>query len=159
MNVLDATAAVLYVVGTALVFGGTAALSFAAAPQTFKSLRPVDAGRVFGRVLRVFDRMAWIAAGVAVVAAVVGLFSDVTAAGVARLVLAACLQAIVGIVRRGISPRMAALKPPETEDEARVWDPAARAEFDGLHRRYVRLYTCNLFLSLCALVLGALPPA
>ena len=157
MTALAVAALVLYVVAMALVFGGTAALSFAAAPQTFRALRPVDAGRVFGRVLAVFDRMAWAAALVAVVAGVLGLFSGAaTPLWVARLVLAACVQAIVGIVRKGIAPRMAALKPPETEEQERVWDAAAKREFDALHRAYVRLYACNLFLSLAALVVGSI---
>ena len=158
MNAILVAALVLYVVPMALVFGGTAALSFAAAPQTFRALKPVDAGRVFGRVLRVFDGMAWVASLVAVVAAVVGLVvADTAAPWIARLVVAACVDAILVIVRKGVAPRMAALKPPETEDEARVWAPAAKTEFDALHRTYVRLYACDLFLSLAALVLAALP--
>ena len=157
MNALDATAHVLYVASMALVFGGTAALSFAAAPQTFRALRPVDAGRVFGRVLNVFDRMAWAASAAATVAAVVGLFSAATAPGVALLVLAACVHLTVTILRRSVAPRMASLKPPSSEDEERRWDPASRAEFDRLHRVYVRLYASNLFLSLAALVLASLP--
>jgi hypothetical protein len=160
MNALAVVAVVLYVLPMALVFGGTAALSFAAAPQTFRALRPLDAGRVFGRVLRVFDSMCWVATYVAVVAGVLGLFAGgANVLWIVRLVLAGCVQAIVIMVRKGIAPRMAALKPPETEDEARVWDPAAKTEFDALHRLYVRLYACNLFLSLCALVVGVLPGA
>ena len=157
MSALDATARVLYLVSMALVFGGTAALSFAAAPQGFRALRPVDAGRVFGRVLRVFDRMAWGASATASVAAVVGLFSVVTAPRAGRLVLAACVHLTVTILYRSVAPKMASLKPPETEDEERRWEPVSKAEFDRLHRVYVRLYASNLFLSLAAVVLAALP--
>jgi hypothetical protein len=155
VTVLVATCAALYALGMALVFGGTAALSFAAAPQTFRNLRPVDAGRVFGRVLAVFDRMALVGSGVAVAAAVAAMLPAVTAPAVSRLVLAACVHLVVQVVRRGIAPRMAALKPPETEDEERRWDPASRLQFDALHRRYVRLYGANLFLSAAALVVAA----
>src|SRR6185503_7483653 len=109
MNALAVAAVVLYVVPMALVFGGTAALSFAAAPQTFRNLKPVDAGRVFGRVLRVFDRMALVGSGVAVAAAVAAMLPEVTAPRVSRLLLAACVHLVVQVVRRGIAPRMAAL--------------------------------------------------
>lgn len=156
MDVLVATASVVYVVAMALVFGGTAALSFATAPQTFKTLPAVDAGRVFGRVLRVFDGMAWVAAMAAVVAAVVRMAETITAPAVAMLVLAAAVQILVTLLRKSVAPRMAALKPPETEAEARVWDPGNRREFEVLHKQYVTLYTANLFLSLAGLVLAAL---
>ena len=59
-------------------------------------------------------------------------------------------------LRRSVAPKMAALKPPETAEEERRWDPASRARFDALHRLYVRLYTSNLFLSLAALVVSVL---
>jgi hypothetical protein len=153
---LLATAAAIYALGMALVFGGTAALSFAAAPQTFRNLKPVDAGRVFGRVLRVFDGMALVGSAAAVVAAVAALLPEVTAPRISRLLLAASVHLVVQVVRRGIAPRMAALKPPETEDEERRWDPENRRLFDALHRRYVRLYGANLFLSAAALVVHAL---
>jgi hypothetical protein len=155
MNVLDATAAILYAAGMALVFGGTAALSFAAAPSTFRLLRPVDAGRVFGRTLRVFDAMAWAGAVGATLAAVV---AAVRAPGPVPLVLAtlgACVAALLFLVRRGIAPRMAALKPPETEEEERVWDPEKRRAFHRLHVQYVRVYSANLFLSLAAIAIHA----
>ena len=157
MTFLEATARVFYVMGMALVFGGTAALSFAAAPQTFKTLKPLEAGKVFGKTLAVFDRMAGLASLLAVLSAVVGLFTAVTAPGIARLVLAACVRLIVLVLRRHVAPAMAALKPPETEDDERRWDPENRRRFDLLHRQYVRLYASNLFLSLAALVLSALP--
>jgi hypothetical protein len=156
MIFLVATCGVLFVLGMALVFGGTAALSFAAAPQVFRSLKPVDAGRAFGKVLGVFDRMTLWASGVAVVAAVGALLPEVTPPAVSRAVLAACVHLVVHVVRRGIAPRMAALKPPQTEDEERRWDPDARRQFDALHRRYVRLYAANLFLAAAALALAAL---
>ena len=156
MTFLLATAAALYVLGLALVFGGTAALSFAAAPQTFRALKPVDAGRVFGRVLRVFDGMALWGSGAAVVGAVAALFPAVTPPGVSRLVLAACVHLVVQVIRRGIAPRMATLKPPENEDEERRWDPENRRQFDALHRRYVRLYGANLFLSAAGLAIFAI---
>ena len=157
MNMLETTARVLYVLGMALVFGGTAALSFAAAPQTFKTLKPLEAGKVFGKTLSVFDRMAGVASLLAIVGSVVGLFAAVTAPGVALLVLAACVRLIVLILRTQVAPKMAALKPPETEDEERRWDPENRRRFDLLHRQYVRLYASNLFLSLAALVMAVLP--
>jgi hypothetical protein len=52
---------------------------------------------------------------------------------------------------------MAALKPPETEEQDRTWAPENRQAFDRLHAQYVRIYAANLFLSLAALVLSALP--
>lgn len=157
MNFVEATALALYVVAMALVFGGTAALSFATAPQVFRTLKPAEAGTVFGKVLRVFDAMSQAASTLAVVAAVVGLLPAVAPAGVARLVLACGVLLIVLVLRRSVAPSMAALKPPATEDEARVWDPENRKRFDALHRRYVALYSTNLFLSLAAIVLATLP--
>ena len=61
------------------------------------------------------------------------------------------------VLRRSVAPQMAALKPPATEDDARRWEPEARARFDALHKRYVALYSANLFVSLAGLVLGAAP--
>ena len=148
---------VLYVVAMALVFGGTAALSFAAAPQTFKTLDAARAGTVFGRVLRVFDKMAWVAAMTAVVAAVVRMAERVTAPSVSMLVIAASIQILVTLLRRSLAPQMAELKPPTTEDEARTWDPEKRRRFDELHRQYVRIYAANPFLALAGLVLACLP--
>lgn len=156
MTFVAATGAVLYVVAMALVFGGTAALSFAAAPTTFRTLPPVDAGRVFGRVLRVFDAMGHAASTVAIVGAVASMAVAVTAPGVALLVIAASVQVVFALLRKSVAPKMAALKPPETAEEARVWDPEARRRFDALHRLYVRLYSSNLFLSLAGLVLSVL---
>jgi hypothetical protein len=154
---LDAIARAVYVVATALVFGGTAALSFAAAPQVFRTLRPAEAGTVFGKVLRVFDAMAQVASTVAVVAAVVGLLESVGPAAIARLVLAACVLLVALVLRRSVAPQMAALKPPANEEEERRWDPEARRRFDRLHKRYVAMYSANLFVSLAALVLATAP--
>jgi hypothetical protein len=72
------------------------------------------------------------------------------------LVLAASVHVLVTLLRTSVAPRMAELKPPETEAEARVWDPANRRRFEVLHKQYVTLYTANLFLSLAGLVLAAL---
>ncbi|MCC7139719.1 MAG: DUF4149 domain-containing protein [Planctomycetes bacterium] len=157
MSFVATTGAVLYLVAMAVVFGGTAALSFAVAPTTFRTLKAVDAGRVFGRVLRVFDAMAWVATLVAVAGGVAAMAVAISARGAALVVLAAAVHATTTLLRRSVAPKMAALKPPETEDEARTWDPDARRQFDALHRLYVRLYTSNLFLSLAALVLASLP--
>lgn len=156
MTFAATTGLVLYVLSLALVFGGTAALSFAAAPTTFRTLPPVDAGRVFGRVLRVFDAMGAWASLVAVVGAVLGMAVEVTAPGVALLGLAASIHVVFTLLRKSVAPKMAALKPPETADEARTWDPEARRRFDALHQLYVRLYTSNLFLALAGVVLGVL---
>jgi hypothetical protein len=153
---LAEVAAPVYVAGMALVFGGTAALSFAAAPTTFRGLAPFDAGRIFGKTLRVFDRMAAWAAHAAVVAAALSLADAFTPARLVLLVLAATVAASVALVRYGVGPRMAALKPPETAEEERVWDPEKRRAFDRLHGAYVRIYSTNLFLSLAALALAAL---
>ncbi len=158
MTFAAATGVVLYVVAMAVVFGGTAALSFATAPTTFRTLPAVDAGRVFGKVLRVFDAMGWVASMVAIVGAVVAMAVEFTAPGIALLALAATIHVTFVLLRRSVAPKMAALKPPETADEERRWDPAARARFDALHRLYVRLYTSNLFLSLAGLVLSVLQP-
>jgi hypothetical protein len=159
MSALLATLDVVYAAATALVFGGTAALSFASAPATFRTLKPVDAGRVFGRTLRTFDAMAFWASVAAVVAA--GLSAAVAYAppAIARAILATTIALLLLLVRRGIAPRMAALKPPETEDEERRWEPEKRAAFARLHVQYVRVYSANLFLSLGAICLHALERA
>lgn len=159
MNFLTATCAAVYVLSMAFVFGGTAGLSFSAAPQTFRSLEQITAGRVFGKVLASFDRIGLVASLVAVVAAVAALLPDVTPPRVSRLVLAAIVHLVFRVVRRGIAPRMASVGPPEAKDPAeaeRLWDPESRRLFDSLHRQYVRLYSANLFLSAAALVLAAL---
>ena len=156
MSFLLATAAVLYVLAMGLVFGGTAALSFATAPQVFRTLEPVDAGKVFGKVLRVFDAMAWFASLVAVLAAVLAVFVTISGATIALLALATLTNLVLTILRRSVAPRMAALKPPETTEEARTWDPDKRREFDALHAQYVRLYATNLFLSAAALVIAVI---
>jgi len=157
VNAVDAIARAIYVVAMALVFGGTAALSFATAPQVFRTLKPAEAGTLFGKVLRVFDAMAQVASTIAVVAAVVGILPSVGPAPVARLVLACSVLVVILVLRRSVAPQMAALKPPVSEDEARRWDPESKKRFDALHKRYVALYSANLFLSLAALVLGAAP--
>jgi hypothetical protein len=157
MSFVVATAAVLYALGMALVFGGTAALSFASAPQTFRTLPPHLAGKVFGKTLRVFDAMAAVAAVVAIVGAVAGMALTISPPGIARVVLAAAIYAVTTLLRRSVAPRMADLKPPETEEDERRWEPEKRRAFDALHRQYVRLYAANLFLSLAGLALIALP--
>lgn len=157
MTFLVVTATALYVLGMALVFGGTAALSFAAAPITFRTLPAAKAGLVFGRVLAVFDAMAAYASLLAVVAAMGLVFVHGGPREVASAVAAMAIRTVVLVVRRSIAPRMAALKPPETEEEARAWDPAKKAEFDALHAKYVRLYSTNLFVSLAGLVVIVLP--
>lgn len=156
MSFLLATAAVLYVLAMGLVFGGTAALSFATAPQVFRTLEPVDAGKVFGKVLRVFDAMAWFASTVAVAAGVLGIFVTISGGTIALLALATLVHLVLTILRRNVAPRMAALKPPETKEEERTWDPEKRREFDALHAQYVRLYATNLFLSAAALVIAVI---
>ena len=157
MTVLVVTATVLYVLGLAVVFGGTAALSFAAAPITFRNLPPAKAGLVFGKTLAVFDAMASWASLVGIFAAMALIFDHATPRAVACAVAAMAVRVVVLVLRRSVAPRMAALKPPETEDEVRTWDPAKKQEFDALHATYVRLYATNLFLSLAGLVLIAFP--
>ena len=156
MNGLLATADALFAVGMGLVFGGTAALSFASAPATFRGLKPVDAGRVFGTTLRVFDRMAAWATHVAIAAAGISFADSLHPGALVRLCLTVTVGSLLFLVRFVVGPRMAALKPPETEDEDRVWDPEKRKAFHHLHGQYVRVYSMNLFLSLAALVLLAL---
>lgn len=156
MNGLIGTADALYAIGMGLVFGGTAALSFAGAPAMFRGLKAVDAGRIFGRILRTFDRMAAWATHVAIAAAGLAFADSREPADLVRLILAVTLGASFFLVRFVVAPRMAALKPPETEDEDRVWDPEKRRAFNRLHAQYVRVYSTNLFLSLAALVLLAL---
>lgn len=146
----------LYVVGMGLVFGGTAALSFAAAPATFRGLKPHEAGKIFGTTLRTFDRMASWATHVAIAAAALALADAFSPAALVRLVLAATIGASIALVRFGVGPRMAALKPPETEDEDRAWDPEKRRAFNRLHAQYVAIYSTNLFLSVAALALSPL---
>jgi len=157
MTFLVVTATVLYVLGMGLVFGGTAALSFAAAPITFRTLPPAKAGLVFGRVLAVFDAMAASASLVAVIAAMLLIFDRASPRAVAAAVAAMAIRIVVLVVRRSIAPRMAALKPPQTEEEARTWDPEKKREFDLLHAKYVRLYATNLFVALAGLVVISLP--
>ena len=157
MNFLTATATVFYVVSMALVFGGTAALSFAAAPITFRTLPPAKAGLVFGRILAVFDAMSAWTSLIAVVAAMALIFVAATPKSLCAAVAAMAIRLVVLVLRRSVAPKMAALKPPTDEDENRVWDPVKRAEFDALHARYVRLYSANLFLSLAGLVLISMP--
>ena len=157
MNFLSATATVFYVVSMALVFGGTAALSFAAAPITFRTLPPAKAGLVFGRILAVFDALCAWASLVAVLSAMALIFVGATPKSLCAAVAAMAIRLVVLILRRSVAPKMAALKPPTDEDENRVWDPVKRAEFDALHGRYVRLYSANLFLSLAGLVLVSMP--
>src|SRR5262249_30823968 len=140
------------------VFGGTAALSFATAPQMFRSMKAVDAVRVFGRILRVFDKIAAIASALAVVGGVLAMAESITPARVALVVIAGSIHAVVEVLRRAVGPRMAALKPPETDDEERRWDAESRRRFDALHKLYVRLYASNLVLSLAGLVLATLQP-
>jgi len=159
MSFVATTGVVLYVVAMALVFGGTAALSFAAAPQTFRTLKAVDAGTVFGKTLRVFDAMTYAASALAVVAAVAAMAVKVTAPAIALVVIAAAVHAVVTLLRKSLTPKMAALKPPTTEDEARRWDPENRRRFDAFHHLYVRLYASNLFLSLVGLVIATLRSA
>lgn len=156
MTFVATTGVLLYVIAMALIFGGTAALSFATAPATFRTLPAYDAGRVFGKILRVFDAMGWVASMVALVGAVVAMAVEVTAPGIALCALAGALHVVYVLLRRSVAPKMAALKPPETADEERRWDPANRARFDALHGLYVRLYTSVLFLSLAGLVLAVL---
>jgi hypothetical protein len=144
MTFVATTGVLLYVIAMALIFGGTAALSFATAPATFRTLPAYDAGRVFGKILRVFDAMGWVASMVALVGAVVAMAVEVTAPGIALCALAGALHVVYVLLRRSVAPKMAALKPPET------------ARFDALHGLYVRLYTSVLFLSLAGLVLAVL---
>jgi hypothetical protein len=155
VSALAATTAIAYAVGTALVFGGTAALSFAAAPATFRTLRPLEAGRVFGKTLRVFDAMAFGGALVATLSAALDAAFWPGPEPLVRATLAASLAVLLLLVRRGIAPRMAALKPPESEEEDRAWDPENRKAFQRLHVQYVRVYSANLFLSLAALSIHA----
>ncbi len=157
MILLETTLRVLSVLGAALAFGGTAALSFATAPAMFKGLKAVDAGRVFGRILRVFDAMAFWACAVAGIAAAGEAMAGEGPGASIRAVLAASATALLWLARRVISPGMAALKPPETEDEDRAWDPEKRRAFNRLHQQYVRIYTANLFLTAAALVVACLP--
>jgi Domain of unknown function (DUF4149) len=156
MNGLHLTTGVAYALGMALVFGGTAALSFASAPATFRTLKPVDAGRVFGKTLRVFDAMAFWASLIALAAAAVDTVFSGGPVPLVRTVLSATVAALLLLARRRLSPRMAALKPPETEDEDRRWEPERRAAFNRLHAQYVRVYAANLFLSLGGLTVQAL---
>ena len=156
MTFLTGLTGSLYVVGMGLVFGGTAALSFAAAPTVFRGLKPHDAGRIFGKTLRIFDRMAAWATHVAIAGAALALADTFSPAGLARLILAATIGASFFLVRFSVAPRMAALKPPESEDEDRVWDPEKRKAFNRLHGQYVGIYSTNLFLSIAALALAAM---
>jgi hypothetical protein len=156
MSFFVTTGVVLYVVAMALVFGGTAALSFAAAPHTFRTLKAADAGTLFGKVLRTFDAMTSLASAVAVVAGAATMAVEIAPTSIALVLIAASVQAIVTLLRKSLTPKMAALKPPTTEDEARRWDPESRRRFDAFHRLYVRLYASNLFLSLVGLVIATL---
>jgi hypothetical protein len=156
MSVLDASMSAVYAAGMALVFGGTAALSFASAPATFRTIKAVDAGRVFGKTLRIFDTMAFWASIAALIAAIVDAASSGEAGAIARAVLAGTVAALLALARRVLTPRMAALKPPTTEDEDRQWDPANRAAFNRLHGQYVRVYSANLFLALAAITVQAM---
>jgi hypothetical protein len=101
--------------------------------------------------------MAWWASLVAVVGAALSTAVVVTPGALGGVVLAGSIHVTLTLLRRSVAPRMAALKPPETETEARAWAPEARRDFEALHRLYVRLYAANLFLALAGLVLAVLP--
>jgi hypothetical protein len=158
MTFLLSTLEALFLLGTALVFGGTAALSFAVAPRLFQTLPAEDAERSFGRVLAVFDGVATVAALVAFLAGGLGvLLTRAWLPGAPATGAVGLAAAILLWLRRGLAPRMARVGPPGPGAGGRAaWSPEGRAAFDRLHLLYVKAYATNLLLTAAALTLTAL---
>jgi hypothetical protein len=151
MVVAHATLHAVYLLCVAVVFGGTLALSFVSAPLLFREI-PDRAGGVFGFMLARFDGIAFKVGVVATVAAalLVGFGPDRIKAGI-EAVLAAALALVFLYLRKVLTPRLENLAPPREGEDTRP--EGALVAFDRLHKRYVRLYALNLFVSAAALAL------
>ncbi len=154
------TCAAFYILGAAVVFGGTCALAFATAPNLFRTLPDRLADRSFGRVLATFDRVGIIAAILATMAAAAAItFGDVDPVLASIPVcLMALIVAVFGFLRGSVAPRMAELGPPDDPDAADARSDEDKAAFEKLHRQYVRMYAINLFASAMALIVVAIQP-
>jgi hypothetical protein len=157
VSLLLSTLGAVHLLGAAFVFGGTAALSFAAAPRLFRALPSPTAGSVFGPILEAFDALAF---GAALASAVAGTARALLAPG-GPAVETVAGPAILGVVaasflhlRRVVAPRLTVVGPPSSA--ATPWSAEAKAEFESLHRAYVRRYASHLLLTAAALTLPAL---
>ena len=134
MTFLVTTCYVLFLLGAAIAFGGTAALSFAVAPKLFKTIPQEMAEDVFGKILTRFDAIAF----VATVVGTIGGFLCVVFTGVMLpMILASSLllgvAVLYGYLRKGLVPAMEKVGPPTEEQGGReAWAEADRAKF-GSH--------------------------
>lgn len=152
---LVAVLSALSIVGMAVVFGGTAALAFITAPSLFQKLEPRIAGDAFGLILRRFDRLGLVSAGIATLCS--GLLLIFTESQYAKLgmfaVLALAATACFAYSLWALTPKLEKVAPPREPEAEDPRSEEDRALFDKLHKAHVRVYAANLMLSVGALLL------
>lgn len=146
--ILVRAAVALHFIALALWVGGLATIAAVVAPVAFQADRAF-AGAVVGGSLRAFGRIE-------IGCAVVALFTAVLAQAVGvwgprvrwpRILAIVAMAVLTLVYTQAVYPPMEELRP-----EVRMGNPAAKAEFDRLHRLSTRVVGANLLLGL--LVLG-----
>lgn len=127
----------LYVLALGVWLGEIAFFSFVVAPRIFGALPVEEAGRIVGSIFPTYYRLGYACGAVLMITALLlwrvagGFDRWAVTSGLAAIMLGATVYA--GMV---IQPRAQALRP-HIHDPAAA--PAAKAEFDQLHRRAVQL--------------------
>jgi uncharacterized membrane protein len=127
----------LYLLALIVWVGEVVFFSFVVAPAMFRTFPTADAGRAVGAVFPIYYQLGYVCGAVVLLTSAL-LLRGATArawwgvnAGLAALMLAATLYA--GVI---IQPRASALRPQIHDPTA---PPAAKEEFDRLHRLAVQL--------------------
>ncbi|HEY0141808.1 MAG TPA: DUF4149 domain-containing protein [Thermoanaerobaculia bacterium] len=145
----------LYHLGLALWIGGALALGALVAPLLFRTLPRLDAGRLFGTILRRFARLRLAAIVLVIIAAAVKHFVWETNASVwiavrwaAIAFLAFAVLYEVGFLERALEARRVHLTPEMPEDHP------DRRGFQQLHRRAEGLMKVSVLAAAVAMLLS-----
>lgn len=145
----------VYHLGLAIWIGGTVALGALTAPALFRALPRLQAGSIFGSILRRFTRVRVIALIAIVAAAAVkhlmwesgaSLWISVRWAALAFMAAAVVIE--IAFLERALEARRVHLTP-EMPDS----DPHRRA-FNALHRRAEMLMKASLVAAIVAMLLS-----
>jgi uncharacterized membrane protein len=144
-------AVALHFTALAIWVGGLAAIGAVVAPVAFQTDRSV-AGAIVGGSLRAFGRVEIVCAVVALFTAVLAQAVGVWGKGVRwpRILGLVAMAALTLAYTQAVYPPLEELRP-----RVRAGDPAARADFDRLHRMSTRLVGANLLLGIAVLGLSA----
>ena len=150
-------ASFVHLLGLTVWLGGIVALGAITAPVLFRRLPRPDAGALFGPMLRIFEKVSFAAAVLAVTGGAAKAWiggQHLNAWSLARMAALGGMVLLLAWASLGVHPAIRAVQEANPRVSELPADDPARADFGRLHKRSERIMGAQLWLGLVVLFLA-----